>query len=76
LERIGRPCTSKAYAINLEDEMDLNTATIGATFLWAAAWIFLPEKVLNNRPTLKRVFFALGILLGIAFLFVLLSGHQ
>jgi hypothetical protein len=56
--------------------MDLNTATIGATFLWAAAWIFLPEKVLNNRPTLKRIFFALGILLGIAFLFVLLSGHQ
>ena len=56
--------------------MDLNTTTIGATFLWAAVWIFLPEKTLNNRPGLKRAFFALGIFLGLAFLYVLLTGHQ
>ena len=56
--------------------MDLNTVTIGAAFAWAAAWILLPEKVLDKRPALKRAFFALGILLGAVFLFVLLSGHQ
>ena len=56
--------------------MDVNTLTIGATFVWVAAWILLPEKVLDKRPALKRVFFGLGILLGAAFLYVLLSGHQ
>lgn len=56
--------------------MDLNTITIGAAFAWAAVWILLPDKVLDKRPVLKRAFFGLGILLGAAFLFVLLSGHQ
>ena len=56
--------------------MDINTITIGATFVWAAIWILLPEKVLNKRPMLKRIFFGLGILLGAAFLYVLLTGHQ
>jgi len=56
--------------------MDVNTITIGATFAWALAWVLIPDKTLDKRPALKRVFFGLGILLGIAFLVVVLSGHQ
>jgi hypothetical protein len=55
--------------------MDLNTTTIGAAFAWAIIWVLLPDRILNQRPALKRIFFALGILLGAAALFILLTQH-
>lgn len=56
--------------------MDINTLTLGAAFLWAIIWVLLPDKVLAKRPASKRIFFALGILLGAAALFILLTQHS
>ncbi len=55
--------------------MNTNTVTFAAAILWAIIWLFLPDKVLEKRPGLKKIFFGLGILLGGASLFILLTQH-
>ena len=55
--------------------MNTSTLTLIAAFVWAIVWLLLPDRVLEKRPMLKPVFFGLGILLGAAALFVLLTQH-
>ena len=52
-----------------------SSTLILAAFIWAIVWLLLPDRILETRPALKRAFFALGILLGAAALFVLLTQH-
>ena len=59
----------------LEKNLDNNTLTLAATFIWAILWVLIPDKVMGKRPGLKRIFFGLGILLAAASLFVLLTQH-
>ena len=55
--------------------MDINTLTITLAFVWAIIWVILPDKVLAKRPLLRKIFFGLGIVLGAAAIFILMTRH-